>query len=281
MLTSTSFSSSWPDRFVDNSYSSAATSSPLTSSSLTVSPSSATTDSFLPGSSQTSLSFSRGNLREAIVSLPTDIDLSPTSSIVNVSATELIIPWSPSANTDYITPTSLVANVSTTGLNTPSSPSPSTGYLSPNISVVSPSADLNIPCGSPQSFGLLSNTPYAPSNHTYARFTAWGDDLHLGGHTLETAAFFHLDSQCHLIVDSSVQNGRVATQGENLRSIHLFFTPAKSIGPPNAEVAVCGVTRGFLSCHCGTHNNFTTTDGTTGPEAGYVMLGVSLWIGSI
>ena len=193
-----------------------------------------------------------------------------------MSTTELVIPWSASANTDHITPTSSVANVSATELIIPPSPSASTDYSSPNSSVASLSTNINIPCGSPQSFGLLSNTPYAPSNDTYAHFNTWGDDLRLGGLTLETAAFFHLDSQCHLIVDSTVQNGRVATQGENLRSIHLFFTPAKSVGPPNAEVAICGVTRGFLVCTCGTHNNFTTTDGSTGPEAGYVMLGVSL-----
>lgn len=281
MLISTCFSSSPPDYFITDSSSSAVASSCLTSSSSTVSPYSTTTSSFVPGSPQTSSSLSRGLFRVAIASTSRKIYLSPTSSVVNVSTTEVRIPWSPSANTGYIKTTSSVANVSTTKVIIPSFPSASTGHLPPTSSVFSLSTDLSIPCGSPQSFGLLSITPYSPNNNTYAHFNTWGDDLRIGGSSLAAAAFFHLDSYCHLIVDSSIQNGRVATQGENLRSIHLFFTPSKSVGPPNAEVAICGVHRGFLNCSCGTHSNFTTTDGTTGPEAGYVMLGVSSWIGPI
>ena len=280
MLIPTFFSSSPPDHSIADSYSTAA-SSCLTSSSLIISPSPATTGSLLPWKSETSLGLSGGNSRVAIECPSDDLNSSPISSVVNVSTTELITPWSPSANTNYIKATSSSANVSTTEAIIPSPPSSSTGYLPSTSSAASLSTDLTIPCGSPQSFTLLSNTPYSPSNNTYTHFNAWGDDLRLGGPSLETAAFFHLDSDCHLIVDSSLQNGRVATQGENLRSIHLFFTPSESVGTPNSEVAICGVSGGFLSCLCGTHSNFTTTDGSTGPEAGYVMLGVSLWIGPI
>ncbi|KAG7008940.1 aldehyde oxidase GLOX [Physcia stellaris] len=214
-------------------------------------------------------------------------ELSPTSLDYTSDAIDDTI-TSSSINTDYLPTTSstlsspsTVSSLESEGSQTPlsysldttfntiASSSTDTESSSTTSSPVSDSTDGSIPCGSSQRFSLLAKTLYLGSNNTYAFFSEYTNDLHIGGTSLDTAAIFYLDSACRLIVDSKIQKGNVASQGQNFKSNHVFFIPLETV----EHIATCNITGGQLFCSCENHTDFVTTDGTTGPERGYVQLG--------
>lgn len=269
MLISTYVSSLFRDLSFDNRSSPAASILSLTLTPSVVSSSTTITSSLTPEISPTSLGYSSDTVDDTITSSSTNTDW--TSSTLSSSSTVTSSLAPESSLESEGSQTQLSYSLDTT-FNTIASLSTNTDSSSTTSSPVSVSTDGTIRCGSSQRFSLLAKTLYLGSNNTYAFFSEYTDDLHIGGTSLDAAAIFHLDSACRLIVDSKIQKGNVASQGENFKSNHLFFIPLETV----EHVATCNVTGSQLFCSCENHTDFVTTDGTTGPERGYVQLGVSL-----